>query len=108
MAIRLERRIDPDGSPVLVPAGDLDRDSAEQLAAAVDADLRESPALLVVELTHVPFCDSSGIVALLDAHADAERAGVEFVLTGVGEHLRQLFRISALDQVIRIVEESHG
>ncbi|MEU4829497.1 STAS domain-containing protein [Streptosporangium sp. NPDC023615] len=108
MGIRLERRTDPDGSLVIIPIGDLDRDFTEPLAAAVNADLRKSPPRLVVELTRVPFCDSSGIVALFDAHDDASRLGVEFVLTGVGGHLRELFRISALDQVIRIVEESHG
>ncbi|MGC5015411.1 STAS domain-containing protein [Streptosporangium sp. DT93] len=108
MGIRLERRTDPDGSLVIVPIGDLDRDCVEPLAAAVQADLGRSPARLVVELTQVPFCDSSGIVALFDAHDEAEREGVTFVLTGVSGHLRDLFRISALDQVIRVVEESHG
>ncbi|GAA3093818.1 STAS domain-containing protein [Streptosporangium carneum] len=108
MAIRLERRTDPDGARVLLPIGELDRDAAELLATAVEDDLAHSPEVLVIRLTHVPFCDSSGIVTLLEAHADAARLGTELVLADVGHHLRGLFRISALDQVVRIVEEPHG
>ncbi len=108
MAIRLERQTDLDGSRVLVPIGELDRDATDLLAAAVKDDLAHSPEVLVIRLAHVPFCDSSGIVALLEAHADAARLGTELVLADVNHHLRGLFRISALDQVVRIVGESHG
>ncbi|WP_406312843.1 STAS domain-containing protein [Streptosporangium sp. NBC_01639] len=108
MGIRLDRRTDPDGSPVLVPTGDLDREATEALAAAVGESLASPSGKLVIHLTDVRFCDSSGIVALLDAHADAARLDTELVLSGVSRHLRALFQVSALDQVIRIVEESRG
>ncbi|GHH66909.1 hypothetical protein GCM10017673_13210 [Streptosporangium violaceochromogenes] len=108
MPIHLERRTDPDGSPVLVLIGDLDREAADHLAAAVRDGLAHSPGRLVLQMTGVSFCDSSGIVTLLDAHADAARGGTELVLTGVTPHLRGLFRISALDQVVPIGEEPHG
>ncbi|MER5320347.1 STAS domain-containing protein [Streptosporangium roseum] len=108
MGIRLEGRTDPDGSRVIIPIGDLDRDAAETLAAAVNESLARPPGRLVIQMTHVQFCDSSGIVTLLDAHADAALLGTELVLAGVSEHLRALFQISALDQVVRIVEESRG
>ncbi|MEV7008108.1 STAS domain-containing protein [Streptosporangium sp. NPDC051022] len=107
MAIRLERRTDPDGSRVLVPIGDLDREAADRLTEAVEDDLAHSPGVLVISLTHVSFCDSSGIVTLLEAHAGAKRRDTELVLADVDGHLRNLFRLCALDQVIRIVEESH-
>ncbi|MDP9865934.1 MULTISPECIES: STAS domain-containing protein [Streptosporangium] len=108
MAIRLEKRADTDGSFLLIPVGDLDRDAAEALSTAVGECLAHPPGRLVIQMTHVQFCDSSGIVALLDAHAEAAGRGTELVLADVSEHLRALFRISALDQVVRIVEESRG
>lgn len=108
MPIHLERRTDLDGSPILVLTGDLDREAADSLAAAVRDGLTRSPGRLVFQMTGVSFCDSSGIVTLLDAHADAARRGTELVLTGVTPHLRGLFQISALDQVVPIVEELHG
>ncbi|MEU0520852.1 STAS domain-containing protein [Streptosporangium sp. NPDC006007] len=106
MAIRLERRTDPDGSRVLLLVGDLDRAATRPLAAAVKDELDHSPRRLVFQMTRVSFCDSSGIVMLLEAHSEAARLGAELVLAGLGLHLRELFRISALDQIVRVVEES--
>ncbi|ACZ90223.1 STAS domain-containing protein [Streptosporangium roseum] len=108
MGIHLEGRMDPDGSRVIIPIGDLDRDAADTLATAVNESLAHPPGRLVIQMTHVQFCDSSGIVTLLDAHADAAQLGTELVLAGVSDHLRALFQICALDQVVRIVEESRG
>ncbi|WP_433242848.1 STAS domain-containing protein [Streptosporangium sp. CA-135522] len=93
---------------MLVPVGDLDRDAVETLAVAVNESLARPLGRLVIQMTHVRFCDSSGIVTLLDAHTDADRRGAELVLTDVSEHLRALFRISALDQIVPIVGASHG
>ncbi|MEU6740816.1 STAS domain-containing protein [Streptosporangium sandarakinum] len=109
MGIRLDRQTDREGARVLIPIGDLDRDAVEPLSAAVGEELAGRPARLVIRMTHVPFCDSSGIVMLLDAHADATGRGTWLALADVGDHLRGLFRLSALDRVVPIIEEPpHG
>ncbi|MFD3719109.1 STAS domain-containing protein [Streptomyces sp. NPDC058674] len=55
----------PDGTPVLVAAGEIDMSNVEAFATALAAD---PGGPLVVDLTEVQYLDSAGVTALF-AHA---------------------------------------
>ncbi|MFE2916941.1 STAS domain-containing protein [Kitasatospora indigofera] len=63
--------------PVVEAAGELDYESAPQLRGVLRGALavRPAPAMLVIDLAGVTFCDSAGLNALLQIRLDAERQG---------------------------------
>ena len=74
--------------------GEIDVVSAPQLGTAIDATLANAPSALVIDLSQVPFMDSSGIAVLIRAtrHVEvrlrdpspATRRVIE--ASGLGEH----------------------
>ena len=54
-----------DEETVVSVAGDLDVSTAEQLADAVNGELREAPGRIVLDLAGLTFCDSLGLGTLV-------------------------------------------
>jgi anti-anti-sigma factor len=64
------------GTVVLTCRGEIDFLAADQFRTALLAALDGEPPNLLVDLTDVPFIDSTGLVALLAGYRKAEAAGV--------------------------------
>ncbi|GAA3494760.1 STAS domain-containing protein [Streptomyces prasinosporus] len=91
--------------PALEVVGDLDYTNARRLRhAAQETDL--SPGrFLVVDLSELRFCDSSGITALIAVRNHAVAAGTEVVLVAVPANTRRLLHMTGLDQVFDIRDD---
>jgi len=63
---------------------------------------------LVVDLTDVEFCDSSGLSALLIADRKMKEHGGKVILVNVHKKVMSLLKISMLDRVFDVREVSHG
>jgi anti-sigma B factor antagonist len=86
-------------STVLRLAGDLDVTTVAVFRDAVArADLAHSRQL-VLDVTEVGFCDSSGITALLATRNRTIATGHQLTLAGVPTHMTRMFRVVGLDQV---------
>lgn len=59
---------------------------------------------LVVDLTDVEFCDSSGLSALLIAERQMREHGGKVTLVGVHKKVMALLKISQLDRVFQIFD----
>ena len=59
---------------------------------------------LVVDLTDVEFCDSSGLSALLIAERQMRGHGGKVILVGVHKKVMALLKISQLDRVFQIFD----
>jgi anti-sigma B factor antagonist len=96
--LAVQTRTTPTG-PVVELTGELDYDSFSQVRDLLPALALQGGQQLVVDLTGVTFCDSSGITALLAArnHALAAQAGI--ALVAVPAHLSRIFQMVGLDQV---------
>ncbi|MGW6844417.1 STAS domain-containing protein [Streptomyces sp. NPDC054958] len=88
--------------PVLEIAGDLDYDQAPRLRQAVTALSLEPGQRLVLDLSRIRFCDSSGITALIVARNHAVAAQADFALTAVPDNTIRILRIVGLDRVFTI------
>ncbi|MFI6243088.1 STAS domain-containing protein [Micromonospora sp. NPDC050795] len=75
--------------------GELDYDSAPELIAAA-AGLRDDEAPVLVDLTGVTLCDSSGLSALLVVH----RAAGAIRLTGVSPQLQRMLDRTGLTELL--------
>ena len=59
---------------------------------------------LVVDLTDVEFCDSTGLSALLIAERQMRGHGGKVILVGVHKKVMALLKISQLDRVFQIFD----
>ena len=80
----------PDDSYVLVIRGNLDLDSAPVLGATLDQVLMEEAPRVVVDLTGIEFCDSTGLSAFVIGANRAVEQGGWLRLAGPGAFLEQL------------------
>jgi anti-sigma B factor antagonist len=71
---------DNDGVRLLEVDGELDLASAPQLCARLDAARAQRVRRLVVDLTRLGFCDSTGLRALMGASAEIRVDGGRFAL----------------------------
>ncbi|MEU9146648.1 STAS domain-containing protein [Streptomyces sp. NPDC048349] len=85
--------------PVLELAGDLDYDQAPRLRQALDTLSLQPGQRLVMDLSRIQFCDSSGITALIVARNLAVAARADIALAGVPDNTVRILRIVGLDQV---------
>nr|WP_296071480.1 STAS domain-containing protein [uncultured Actinoplanes sp.] len=81
--------------------GEIDRDTVEQLEAAVaDAVEREDVNGLQIDFAGVTFCDSSGIAALDRAYALAAQRSLPFRLCNVQPSVERVLDIVGLLDVL--------
>jgi anti-sigma B factor antagonist len=71
---------DEAGVRVLAVAGELDIASAPELCARLDATRSSRRPRLLVDLTDVDFCDSTGLRALLGAASEVRAHGGRFAI----------------------------
>jgi stage II sporulation protein AA (anti-sigma F factor antagonist) len=89
------------GVLVLAPVGEVDVATADLLRNAARDAVAATPRCLVVDLTGLTFCGSTGLVVLMDARRDAEAAGVRFGTADGPPIVRRVLEITQLGPVLR-------
>ncbi|MET8868860.1 STAS domain-containing protein [Nonomuraea sp. NPDC004580] len=85
---------------VLVVSGDLDHHTSSRLQAALD-DVTLAPGdALVVDLSALTFCDSTGVSILVTAHQRAREAGARAALAGLAPDIAHVFKIMGLNRLL--------
>jgi anti-anti-sigma factor len=92
--------------PVLHVTGDLDYDRAPELRGRLDQLSLAPGQCLVLDLSGLEFCDSSGITTLLAARQRALAAGADVVLAAVPANLLRVLTLVGLDQVFTLRPDS--
>ena len=88
----------PAGPTVVTVAGELEYGTTANLRQAIQA-APFTGAGVVLDLTALTYCDSTGLTALLTAHQRAQATGVPLALAGTNADLRHIFSIVGLDQI---------
>ena len=70
------------------------------------AILKNKPAKLVLDLSGVPYMDSSGVATLVEALQTQRKAGNKLVLCSLQPKVRGIFEIARLNMVFDIVSDS--
>jgi anti-sigma B factor antagonist len=98
--LTVDRQPHPSGATVLAVSGELDHHTAPRLTLALD-DMPFGPdADVVIDLSGLTYCDSTGITVLITADQRAREAGSRLLLAGTGADLLRVFRIVGLDHVL--------
>lgn len=92
---------------VVTASGDLDLVTASELYRGV-ADAFERHPVLILELSGIGFCDSSGFNALLRLRRRAEEQGTRFALAAPPELVRRLMTLTGADAVFHIHDDVAG
>ncbi|MSR18701.1 MAG: anti-sigma factor antagonist [Phycisphaerales bacterium] len=95
---------------LLRPSGEVDMARSPALRAKLQEAFRArpQPRRVVVDLTLVPYMDSSGVATLVEALQSASRAGTELVLCGLSPRVKSIFQISRLYSIFTISETPGG
>ena len=90
-------------SSVFSPSGAIDLHVSPELRASLRAIIDgEKPKRLIVDLSQVPYIDSSGIAVLIGALQSLELEGGVFMIAGAREGVRMIFESAKLDQYFRL------
>lgn len=89
------------GQAVLVASGRLDLVSAHELRAAVEQVVAAGRTRVVVDLSGVPFVDSSGLGMLVGGLKHARQAGGELRIAGAGAQVKTVLELTKLSRVLR-------
>lgn len=97
-------RDERDTATVLVVSGEVDVHTAQRLRDEVKAsEARDVP--LVVDLSGVPFMDSTGLGVLVGALARSRETGHRLVLCAVPSRTRRLLSLTGLDGEFDLVSD---
>jgi len=93
----------PPSPSVFSPEGAIDLHVSPELRASLRAIIDDQkPKRLVVDLSRVPYIDSSGIAVLIGAMQSLEHEGGTFLLAGAREGVRMILESARLDQYFRL------
>ena len=79
-------------------------DSADQMRRRLANALGTHPALVAVDLSEVPYMDTSGLATLMEAMRTARQQGTRLVLSGIQQQPGYLLKVTELDHVFEIDE----
>ncbi|MBU3729539.1 MAG: STAS domain-containing protein [Phycisphaerales bacterium] len=89
---------------VLTPKGEIDMAHSPSLQKTIASVQAEKPPKLVLDLSAVPYMDSSGIATLVEALQTSMRNKSKLVLCNLSPRVRSAFEISRLIQMFSIAE----
>ena len=87
---------------VFSPKGALDLHVAPETRAALRELIDQKPKRLIVDLSDVPYVDSSGLAVLIGAMQSLEHDGGKFMLAGPQEAVRVILESARLDQYFHV------
>ena len=86
------------------PIGEIDLSCAAMLRKGLGKVQETKPIRLIIDLSAVPYMDSSGVATLVEAMQIARRNGSKLVLSGLQVKVRSIFEIARLDMIFTIVD----
>jgi anti-sigma B factor antagonist len=88
---------------IFSPTGAIDLHVSPELRASLRSIIDgEKPQRLIVDLSQVPYIDSSGIAVLIGAMQSLELEGGVFMIAGARAGVRMIFESAKLDQYFRL------
>ena len=87
---------------VLPLEGEIDLHVSPEVAESLRTIIAKKPKRVVVDLSRVPYLDSSGLAVLIEGMQNVQEYGGKFALAGVQETVQHILEIARLDQVFQI------
>ncbi|KJY27544.1 hypothetical protein ADK60_30230 [Streptomyces sp. XY431] len=104
----VETRCGPGGAMLCILVGDLDIETLEPAAETLDALVAQRPEAVVIDLSGVGFCDSSGLNVLLRTRIAAEQGGLALRLAAVPPTVMRVLDLTGARVVFSIHDSVAG
>ncbi|WP_233224059.1 STAS domain-containing protein [Amycolatopsis sp. CA-128772] len=88
------------GHTAVTVTGDLDLAVTASLHEQLEAELRGTPAALVLDLTGVTFCSAGALAVLLDVVTTAHARGIPCAIVATDRAVLRPVRVLQLDRVL--------
>ena len=98
------RPIDHAGLPVLLLEGEVDLYQSPELRAVLQEHVKTMTPALALDLTGVPYIDSSGLATIVEYVRGAQEFGGKIVLLGLSVRVKTIFDLVRLGEILPIVE----
>jgi anti-sigma B factor antagonist len=85
--------------------GDLDMSTSPQVRNALMPIFQKGPSHVVIDLSGVPYIDSSGIATFVEALQLSRKGAVRFTLAGAGPTVESIFDLAYLKDVFEMVPD---
>ncbi|MGI8819809.1 MAG: STAS domain-containing protein [Chthoniobacterales bacterium] len=89
-------------SNIFAPLGAIDLHVSPEIRASLREMIDQKPKRLVVDLSKVPYVDSSGLAVLIGAMQSLEHDGGVFMLAAAQEAVRIILESARLDQYFKV------
>ena len=73
----------------------------ENVSPFMNAVRREDAPTMILDLTNVPYLDSSGLGSLVSACTSCTKSGRRMALTGVNKRVRKVFEITKVEHILQ-------
>jgi anti-sigma B factor antagonist len=91
---------------IVTLAGEIDLYTAPKLQSELVSALRSAgPTLVVVDMSGVEFCDSTGMNVLLAAHRQASERGGDLALAAPRAAVRKILEVTGLASVFTVHDD---
>ena len=97
------RSIDHAGLPVILIEGEVDLYQSPELRAALQAHVKTRTPALALDLTDVPYIDSSGLATIVEYVRSAQGFGGKIALFGLSVRVKTIFDLVRLGEILPIV-----
>ncbi len=87
---------------VFSPEGAIDLHVSPELRTTLRELIDKKPKRLIVDLSRVPYVDSSGLAVLIGAMQSLEHEGGVFMLAGAQDTVRTILQSARLDQYFQL------
>lgn len=87
-------------------SGEIDVYNSFEVKTAVEDLLRAGKKQIAIDLSQVPYIDSSGLGALITAQSRIDRDGGRFFLIRPSEQIRNVFTLTKMGGFFRIVSSA--
>ncbi len=87
------------------PQGEVDMSTSPELRKVLVPLFCPGTKLVLVDLSQVPYMDSSGIATLVEGLQLSQRGAIGFALAGLSSSVRAAFEVAHLMEVFRVVSD---
>jgi anti-sigma B factor antagonist len=93
------------GRIIVSLGGEIDLYTAPRLHGELDSVLASGPAQIVVDMSGVEFCDSTGMNVLLGAYRRARELGGDLELAAPRPTIRKILQVTGLETVFTVLDD---
>lgn len=89
---------------IIEPVGILDSTKAEEFRQSVEDLLQNGAEVILVDLTHITFIDSSGLGTLVVLLKKVRGLNRNLCVCSINDQVRMLFELTSMDRVFELYE----